>query len=675
MGQQCSSRSKWQDDNLDVWADRFGCATCAPPTRSSVNHVIEYKKNGQFADQLNDIFQKYKSGTASIPGTEVDQFLSELWVGMTKWRAKHGAGTLSQDEQIARWKHEFDYDCNGSLSFSEFREALLGVVGETSSSAKTSTLEPASHQKFPEWFVSLFESFLMQNLERRLANTSSITMKDVPRPKACRFLKKRNFWGVELAIEDEDLTSGILFSQQSLSVTYLFAHFGPRPDYKGMWKSEAQAVDMLDRAFGRLLPPPKLDWQIDMTSDEATARFAFVGLGSEMIRAANDTDRAALSQLYQDARAGEAPVAAFVLCCNFMRKYKVTSTYLTRYGADAYFTEDQSLFCLTRDDRLYLPSAADEDDGKNSQKSEWEFVKYCFRCSVLVYVSVVHHASWCHALFSNSCAIASQETLPADHPIRLLVHPFTFGAATFNHNMITSLISKGGLIDRLGVHYDSLVEMFSEGLALAHTRSPKAEAAFRGLPADSPYVQDGMACYQAHESFVSDYLSLYFDLAAAILDPFVLAYYSSFRSRLPAQLQLDTVFPDVKSAKWKHIQQYLTLVLFYVTTYHEHVSQVVEYSKNPYVAAYGLREGMCSASPQMTSSTMIMMSTSAVMSVRMPLLLEDWGSRLEKNAYKAWQDYQGRLRAVQKEIELNNLTRKWPFTNFSPKLAHISVSV
>mmetsp|Transcript_26340 Transcript_26340/g.83699 ORF Transcript_26340/g.83699 Transcript_26340/m.83699 type:complete len:523 (-) Transcript_26340:141-1709(-) len=75
----------------------------------------------------------------------------------------------------------------------------------------------------------------------------------------------------------------------------------------------------------------------------------------------------------------------------------------------------------------------------------WEYVKYCFRCSLFTLVTIVDHLYGVHLQWANGMVVACREQLGADHPVRRFLTPYYFGTIQVNHIARHLLVAQGSL--------------------------------------------------------------------------------------------------------------------------------------------------------------------------------------------------------------------------------------
>eukprot|EP01084_Bolivina_argentea_P252971 424802_1 len=133
---------------------------------------------------------------------------------------------------------------------------------------------------------------------------------------------------------------------------------------------------------------------------------------------------------------------AFENDVTFLAFYQVRKGYC-KYGAKAFFDKN---FCIKRiylsyNGRMYTP------DENSCSKEEWEHAKWVWKVSVTVATYLVDMIAHCRFREAGGLIKAIQSTLNANHPIRRLLTPFTYGTVYAN-NVYNEYLKKNGLFHR-----------------------------------------------------------------------------------------------------------------------------------------------------------------------------------------------------------------------------------
>ena len=140
-------------------------------------------------------------------------------------------------------------------------------------------------------------------------------------------------------------------------------------------------------------------------------------------------------------------------------------------GNDAYFDQDFRAVKIVRfengevwEDQKVTTFLADGS-------RDWEYAKFCFRCSLFTLVTLVDHLYGVHLQLANIGVQAMREQLSVDHPVRRFLVPFSYGSININDLARTTLVTRDSWLPRA-------VALDDEGLQLAWA------SAFQILPPD-----------------------------------------------------------------------------------------------------------------------------------------------------------------------------------------------
>ena len=170
------------------------------------------------------------------------------------------------------------------------------------------------------------------------------------------------------------------------------------------WDDPGQGTAIIKAVGDRSLKALVMrDWA-EMTSDGALSQWAFAGLAAHAIKA---------------HRGGKVVSGVAV-------KYEVDFTWMSafairpgfeHYGAAAYFSADRTLWMVRWSHGVAGPDGLEV----TPDMSEWEHAKWVWKCSVLVGVTLKDHLVGVHFEVANWLAVATLESLPAEHPVRRLL--------------------------------------------------------------------------------------------------------------------------------------------------------------------------------------------------------------------------------------------------------------
>jgi hypothetical protein len=161
----------------------------------------------------------------------------------------------------------------------------------------------------------------------------------------------------------------------------------------------------------------------ELSSDEAISQFTFAGL------AAHRTHKVVVPG---------APDIAFESSWSWVHGLEHRAGY-EQYGATAYFDANATLL------KIFWDTA-----GKDifPVDPDWEHAKWVYKSSVLVGTTVKDHLIGVHFLCSNGMATSAVTNLNPKHPIRRLVKPHTYSAASINRAAVATLATEYSFVHR-----------------------------------------------------------------------------------------------------------------------------------------------------------------------------------------------------------------------------------
>ncbi|CAF0797658.1 unnamed protein product [Adineta steineri] len=226
--------------------------------------------------------------------------------------------------------------------------------------------------------------------------------------------------------------------------------------------------------FPSMPSPNNPQWCGD--SDDLMSRFAFFGLACHHTR---KLDPGMESMELHTATLTHSILksAHYVNDMTALSLFAVRAPF-DRYGAAAYFDRERRLIgiYLSHRDELVMPMSH-----SCGLDNDWTYAKYMWRSSALAEVTIRDHLLTTHFIESNTLTNVSRQFLPAAHPLRIFLKPFTYRTVTINYSAATSLVNAGGLCHRIwGFEYDEFVKLCD--YVIAHYR-------FRTMP---DWIPDNM---------------------------------------------------------------------------------------------------------------------------------------------------------------------------------------
>jgi hypothetical protein len=305
----------------------------------------------------------------------------------------------------------------------------------------------------------------------------------------------------------DDKTAGPLTKALLRGFVALLHRLAPIRDTTDAWASTADADRMFAEEFAQYLPAA-VHWE-DPTGDDALIHLATQGLGAHRLtHLAGDTYALDLSFLRQlPVRPGFEPYGARL-----------------RLGLD-----DRRWRILGIDIGDRVCTAADDD---------WWLSKLLVRSSLNAVVTIVDHALDSHVVTSGAHLIAANRSLPADHPVRRLLAPFSYNTGTVDLAAVDLLLRERRIFQRVfAFTWEAQNQLYAHGLAEYRTETFPEELARRGVAGlgDAyPYGQDGLLLWDALDRQLSSYVGLYYPTDAAVAaDPGLAAWCRDLATLLP----------------------------------------------------------------------------------------------------------------------------------------------
>jgi hypothetical protein len=291
-------------------------------------------------------------------------------------------------------------------------------------------------------------------------------------------------------------------------------------------------------------------------------------------------------------------------------------------------------------------------------------------------VTLVDHLLICHLTEANALATATP-TLPAAHPLRGFLKPFTYNTITVNAKAAASLINRGGLVHRIWAYdYDQILkacQLFFGSYKLRllpdfvhpSMRDPAVidDAVF-------PFRRDANEFWKVVTQYVSDFLKIHYPQQESIFDdPNINAFIAQLRSVL-GELNINT-FDDFVNV--------VSQLIANVTGIHEHVGQISQYCIDPTYIGCKLESGKEIQNVQTFTQLLCL---TVMTGLNMPWLNDDWSHLILKDQphyqenLHVYRQFKKNLITLQQDINNRNATeRKYPFHSFNPEKLETSVSV
>jgi arachidonate 15-lipoxygenase len=131
---------------------------------------------------------------------------------------------------------------------------------------------------------------------------------------------------------------------------------------------------------------------------------------------------------------------------------------------------------------------------------QWDAARKLALCAATTHVSLVRHFNWAHLAAGGPFAMATRNSLPADHPVRRMLWPHMFRTQYSNQ-----LVTKGQMVP--GGDFETIFSFTHAGMCALFTESyeqfdirvldPVRDAERRGL-SDAPFDQPALTNRRAH---------------------------------------------------------------------------------------------------------------------------------------------------------------------------------
>ena len=288
-----------------------------------------------------------------------------------------------------------------------------------------------------------------------------------------------------VATWDEDDRSGWHFHHKLVN-KILNSQLWPLEDLELQFNSIDDMIAWRWKHFPSMPTPNNPHWCGD--SDELMSRFAFFGLACHHTRKL-DSEEDHMELHTATLTHSILKSAHYVNDMTALSLFAVRAPF-DRYGAAAYFDRERRLLgiYLSHRDELVMPLS-----NSNSVDNDWTYAKYMWRSSALAMVTIRDHLLTTHFIEANTLTNISREFLPAAHPLRIFLKPFTYRTVTINYSAATSLVNQGGLCHRIwGFEYDEFLKLCD--YVIAHYR-------FRIMPdwiSDDMKLEQNRRCKNIH---------------------------------------------------------------------------------------------------------------------------------------------------------------------------------
>ncbi|HRI71952.1 MAG TPA: lipoxygenase family protein, partial [Polyangium sp.] len=294
----------------------------------------------------------------------------------------------------------------------------------------------------------------------------------------------------------------------------------------------AQAMSDYARQFQSIVVPNVVSVAM---SDASFARMRIAGPNPVVIRKIDALpSNFPVESARFEALTGQALEAALASDRVYLVDYKVLDVMTggTYPAGQKYVAPGFALFALGENRRKLEPVAIQcgqtpghatpvfyRDDGES-----WDLAKLHIQAADGNYHELISHLGLTHLLI-EAFVVATHRNLSQQHPLFTLLLPHFQGTIFINNSALTSLINPGGTVDRLlagTIESDWTVTANALSALDFNAHMLPNELAGRGVAnpktfPDYPYRDDALLLWGAIESWVRDYLAIYYNDDAAIV--------------------------------------------------------------------------------------------------------------------------------------------------------------
>lgn len=375
------------------------------------------------------------------------------------------------------------------------------------------------------------------------------------------------------------------------------------------------------------------------------------------------------------------------------------------YGVICYYDEEKNPVGIywPEQDRIVRPG--DED---------YPNVCFIFRSTLLVVATIQDHLMMTHWIIANSGTVNSAVHLNPFHPIRRLLKPHTYGTTAVNSRAVAILAPVRGLAYRgFAFNKSGFGKMIEHCLTNFQFESLEEHFEKSGLPEqdriDIPFYHDGLSLWRTIQSYVTNYVRIFYEDDEALLnDEEMKGYWSGYETyfgSLPVNQQQfhnssrmngsgdgnDAGIPpasprgtyNVGTLTIENLIKQLTHHIFWVTGGHQYIGFIVEYLSDNGALPPKIYQNHYETDVQSYFQGLSLITLTAG---NMPRLIDNWTHIWNTPYYRTQEDkyaklsrnldrFQLELQELADEIERRNRVRASPFDAFNPRLLECSVSV
>ncbi|KAH9181643.1 hypothetical protein AeNC1_016380, partial [Aphanomyces euteiches] len=327
----------------------------------------------------------------------------------------------------------------------------------------------------------------------------------------------------------------------------------------------------------------------------------------------------------------------YAVLLDFMQVLEVQPGY-AKYGADVFFDKHGKVVKIVRGGKTFHP-----DD------IEWEYVKFCFRSSLITKVTAVDHLT-----------IASGLSHPS------LDQAVTFRTVVINYAAAWALFWPKGMLHRgFAFTETGMNQVWDYGLKTFQFETFPDHVARQQIDTVKlPFHEDGLDYWAVVHKFVSDYIDLYYSSDAELTRDRSIQNFWAFLDKLPGS------FPTLSLENLKNV---IAQCIVWVSAMHNHLGTIAEYASDPAFVGSAWVEGEAWNRPDSAVRIAIIMSATGF---KQPSILEDFSHiMLDDKAKEVCHAFTEALEKLVVVVDARNETREQKFLSFNPSAIEMAVSI
>jgi hypothetical protein len=207
--------------------------------------------------------------------------------------------------------------------------------------------------------------------------------------------------------------------------------------------------------------------------------------------------------------------------------------------------------------------------------AEWDRATKIVLCAASTHLSLVRHFNWVHLAGGAQLAIATRNSLSANHPLFRLLWPYIYGTQQSNDMVIRGQMERGGDFETIfSLDFKGMCALFDDTyLQYPHgVNDPEMDGNsrhIRNAGFDTPTQDELEALFDVIHSFVRNYLEIYYPrningANSVRRDPETLAWLGELETLIPNGVGLNPA-----NFTWEQLARMVAGQLYLVTVQHE----------------------------------------------------------------------------------------------------------